>query len=339
KVVDRLLASPAYGEKWGRHWLDVARYADSNGLDENIAYGNAWRYRDYVVRSFNADKPHDRFLTDQIAGDLIWKDELPALPFSSFILHPSSFSDSFDPLIATGFLALGPKVLAEVDEKKMEFDIVDEQLDTLGQAVMGITLGCARCHDHKFDPSTQTVYYALAGVLVSTKTMENFTKIARWYENPIARPADLAKKAEHDKAVAKVNVAIKVLTARADEQVRAAAKKDEKLPDKLEPRYQDAIKAELKKLRDELAALQKNAPDVPSAMGVSEAKTMDVALLRRGNPLTPGKVSPRRFPVVLAGEAQAPLPAGESGRRELAAWLTTPDHPLTARVIVNRIWR
>ncbi|HKA07276.1 MAG TPA: DUF1553 domain-containing protein, partial [Gemmataceae bacterium] len=261
------------------------------------------------------------------------------LPFSSFILHPSSFSDSFDPLIATGFLALGPKVLAEVDEKKMEFDIVDEQLDTLGQAVMGITLGCARCHDHKFDPFTQTDYYALAGVFVSTKTMENFTKIARWYENPIARPADLAKKAEHDKAVAKVNVAIKVLTARADEQVRAAAKKDEKLPDKLEPRYQDAIKAELKKLRDELAALQKNAPDVPSAMGVSEAKTMDVALLRRGNPLTPGKVSPRRFPVVLAGEAQAPLPAGESGRRELAAWLTTPDHPLTARVIVNRIWR
>src|SRR5262249_23214334 len=139
-----------------------------------------------------ADKPYDRFLTEQIAGDLLWKDQQFFGPFSSFILPPSSF----DPLIATGFLALGPKVLAEVDEKKMELDIVDEQLDTLGQAVMGITLGCARCHDHKFDPFTQADYYAMAGVFVSTKTMENFTKIARWYENPIARPGDLAKKGE-----------------------------------------------------------------------------------------------------------------------------------------------
>src|SRR5262245_48132752 len=324
RVVDRLLASSAYGERWGRHWLDLARYADSNGLDENVAYGNAWRYRDYVVAAFNADKPYDRFIAEQIAGDL---------------LPSSDLATRHERLIATGFLALGPKVLAEVDEKKMELDIVDEQIDTLSQALMGVTLGCARCHDHKFDPLSQEDYYAMAGVFVSTKTMENFTKIARWYENPIARPADLVKKGEYDKAVAKVNVAIKILTAKADEQVRAAAKKDEKLPDKLESRYPEAAKAELKKLRDELAALQKNAPDVPSAMGVSEAKTMDVALLRRGNPLTPGKVSPRRFPVVLAGEAQAPLPAGERGRRELAAWLTTPDHPLTARVIVNRIWR
>src|SRR5262249_12556161 len=158
-----------------------------------------------------------------------------------------------------------------------------------------------------------------------TKTMENFTKIARWYENPIARPGDLAKKGEYEKAVAKVKTAIKVLTARADAQVRDAAKKDEKLPGNLESKYPDATKAELKKLSDELAALQKNAPDVPNAMGVSEAKTTDVALLRRGNLLTPGKLAPRRFPVVLAGESQDALPPRESGRRELAAWLTKPD--------------
>src|SRR5204862_7739628 len=184
KVVDRLLASPAYGEKWGRHWLDVARYADSNGLDENVAYGNAWRYRDWVVGAFNADKPYDQFLAEQIAGDL--------LPTTD----PGARRER---LIATGFLALGPKVLAEVDEKKMELDIVDEQLDTLGQAVLGITLGCARCHDHKFDPFTQADYYALAGVFVSTKTMEHFKKIARWHENPIGTPADLARRAEHAK--------------------------------------------------------------------------------------------------------------------------------------------
>src|SRR5262245_21217760 len=324
RVVDRLLDSPAYGERWGRHWLDVARYADSNGLDENIAHGNAWRYRDYVVPSFNADKPYDQFLTEQIAGDL--------MPSSNEAVR-------HERLIATGFLSLGPKVLAEVDEKKMELDIVDEQLDTVGQAVMGITLGCARCHDHKFDPFPQSDYYAHAGVFVSTKTMENFTKIARWYENPIGSSADLAAKAEHDKKVAKYTGSIKEFTKKADDEARVAAKKDEKLPDKLEPRYPEATRAELKKLRDELAALQKNAPDVPSAMGVTEGTVADVALLRRGNHLTPGKVVARHFPGVLAGEKQPSLPSNESGRRELAAWIVNPNHPLTARVFVNRLWR
>ena len=130
KVVERLLASMHYGERWGRHWLDVARYADSNGLDENIAHGNAWRYRDYVIGAFNKDKPFDQFVLEQLAGDL---------------LQPASESTvKHERLIATGFLSLGPKVLAEVDEKKMEMDIIDEQVDTVGRALMGLTLGCAR---------------------------------------------------------------------------------------------------------------------------------------------------------------------------------------------------
>lgn len=302
RVVDRLLESPAYGERWGRHWLDVARYADSNGLDENIAYGNAWRYRDYVIQSFNADKPFDQFIREQIAGDL-----MPTT--DEAIRH--------ERLIATGFLSLGPKVLAEVDEKKMEMDIVDEQIDTIGQAFMGITLGCARCHDHKFDPLTQEDYYALAGIFVSTKTMENFKKIARWYENPIGSPAEMSRQKEYEQVVARLNETIKTLTPKTDE----------------------ASKRDLKKRREELANLQKNAPEVPTALGVTEGQATDVALLRRGNHLSPGKTVPRRFPKVLAGETQSALPAKESGRHELAMWLTRPDHPLTSRVIVNRVWR
>lgn len=308
KVVDRLLASPAYGERWGRHWLDVARYADSNGLDENVAHGNAWRYRDYVVSSFNADKPFDQFLVEQIAGDLLPADDQTA---------------RYERLIATGFLAIGPKVLAEPDEKKMEMDIVDEQVDTLGRAVMGLTLGCARCHDHKFDPLSMEDYYGLAGIFQSTRTMESFKKVARWHEHSLASPDELARKADHDRRVAELKAEIKAL----GEKEKAAK------PDEAKPPPEAANR------RAELAALEKSAPELPSAMGVAEAKVADAALLRRGNPLTPGDPVPRRFPAVLARDGQPALPPGQSGRLELARWLTRPDHPLTARVMVNRIWR
>ena len=302
RVVDRLLASPQYGEHWGRHWLDVARYADSNGLDENIAHGNAWRYRDYVIESFNADKPYDRFVLEQIAGDLL-PAETPATRNAQ--------------LIATGFLALGPKVLAEPDEKKMELDIVDEQVDTLGRTVMGLTLGCARCHDHKFDPVTAADYYGLAGVFVSTLTMDNFKKVARWHENSLGSAEDNAKQAEHDAAVAKLKERIKELVAKTDAD----------------------SKVKLKTLREELATREKTAPEVPTAMGVTDGKAVDIPVLRRGNHLTPAAMVARRFPVILAGEKQAALPSDHSGRLELARWLTDPKHPLTARVMVNRVWR
>ena len=127
-MVDRLLASPRYGERWGRHWLDVVRYADSNGMDDNLAYSDAWRYRDYVIRSFNANKPFNRFLEEQIAGDLIAESE------------PTRRDES---IVATGFLAIGPKMLAEDDPVKQQMDIVDEQLDTTGRVFLGLTMGCA----------------------------------------------------------------------------------------------------------------------------------------------------------------------------------------------------
>ena len=163
KVLDRLLATPQYGERWGRHWLDVVRYADSNGLDENIAHGNAWRYRNYVISSLNADKPYDLFLREQLAGDLL-------------IDEKTEETTRHDRLIATGFLSMGPKVLAEGDETKLQMDILDEQIDTIGRSMLGLTLGCARCHDHKFDPIAQADYYAIAGIFQSTKTMESSSK-------------------------------------------------------------------------------------------------------------------------------------------------------------------
>ena len=157
KVVDRLLESPQFGVHWGRHWLDVARYADSNGADFNATFHNAWKYRDYVIDSFNQDKPFDQFVREQIAGDLLPHDSDEQLT---------------EGIIATGFLMLGTKMLSERDKEKLTMDVVDEQLNTLGQSFMAVTLGCARCHDHKFDPIPTKDYYALAGILKSTRTLQ-----------------------------------------------------------------------------------------------------------------------------------------------------------------------
>jgi len=196
RLIDRLLMSPHYGEKWGRHWLDVARYADSNGLDENLAYANAFRYRDYVVSSFNSGKPFDRFIQEQLAGDL---------------LDASTTGDPFEGYIATGFLCIGSKMLAEDDPVKMQMDIIDEQIDTLGQAVLGLTFGCARCHDHKFDPLTLSDYYGLAGIFKSTQTMDTLTVVARWHERDLATPEAIAAREAHQKKIDAVGTQISEL--------------------------------------------------------------------------------------------------------------------------------
>ena len=326
RLVDRLLASPAYGEKWGRHWLDVARYADSNGFDENIAHGNAWRYRDHVVAAFNRDQPFDRFIVEQLAGDL-----LPA----------SSEAQRHEQLIATGFLSIGPKVLAEVDQAKMRMDIVDEQLDAVGRVFLGLTLGCARCHDHKFDPIDTADYYGLAGVLKSTKTMDTYTKVAKWHENELPSATLTAMRADYESQLAAKKRAVDEFVAHADKQVREklAADAIEKPPEKLETLYSEATKAELTKLREAFTTLEKNPPDYPAAMGVAEDKIIDVPVHVRGNPLKLGDVIPRRTPPVLRGPQAPRFSEASSGRLELAEWLTNPQHPLTARVFVNRVWR
>lgn len=325
KVVDRLLASPHYGEHWGRHWLDIARYADSNGLDENVAYGTAWKYRDYVVNALNKDKPYDQFLTEQLAGDL---------------LGPvKDVATRNERLIATGFLSLGPKVLAEVDEVKMEMDIIDEQINTIGVSLMGMTLGCARCHDHKFDPIMSDDYYGLAGILKSTKIMEHYKKVARWHENSLATEAELKVQAEYDQKIKAEEGKVAALVKSENARLQKEGGKDFKLPKKPEPSYSAEAKKQLKSLRDKIAALKKERPEVPTALGAAEREIVDVPIHIRGSHLTLGETVPRHVPVVLSEQTQKPFPKKQSGRLRFAKWLVDRNHPLTSRVFVNRVWR
>jgi len=321
-LINRLMATPQYGERWARHWLDVVRYADSNGLDENAAHANAWRYRDYVVAAFNADKPYDQFLIEQIAGD-----RLPA----------KDAARKRELFVATGFLSLGPKVLAEPDKMKMEMDIIDEQIDTLGRALLGLTLGCARCHDHKFDPIPTADYYALAGIFKSTKTMESLKTIAKWHENPIATPAEKQLREKHTALVGAQKKVVSAFTEKANAQLLVSLKAD-KLPAKPEEKYPKATKDELAKLREALKRLEDNPPPLVSAMGVTDGNATELPIFVRGDHNTPAKsIQPRRFPQVLSDGK--PLAGKASGRLALSKWIADEKNPLTARVMVNRMWR
>lgn len=323
-VVDRLLESPAYGEHWGRHWLDVARYADSNGLDENVAHGNAWRYRDYVVASFNQDKPFDQFVTEQLAGDL--------LPFEGEHQHHAQ-------LIATAFLSIGPKVLAEVDQPKMRMDIVDEQIDAVGRVFLGLTLGCARCHDHKFDPISAADYYGFAGVFKSTKTMDSYIKVAKWHEHVLPSAEATRLQAAFDADLAAKKQTLADFVTKADKAAKDGLAADAAVPEKLETIYPEATKVELAKLREQLAALERDGPNLPTTMGVTEDEVADVAIHLRGDTQKLGDVVPRHTPAAIMGTLPVEFSPKTSGRQQLAQWLVDPQHPLTARVLVNRAWR
>lgn len=177
RVVDRLLASPHFGELWGRHWLDVARYADSNGSDFNATFYNAWRYRNYVISSFNNDRPFDQFIREQVAGDL---------------LSAETDDQRYDQLVATTFLLAAPKMLSERDKPRLMLDVADEQIDTVGRVFQGLTLGCARCHDHKFDPIGTEDYYAMLGIMHSTESLfgESQQYVSTWRETELPTSAE-----------------------------------------------------------------------------------------------------------------------------------------------------
>ncbi|MGZ0169595.1 MAG: DUF1553 domain-containing protein, partial [Planctomycetales bacterium] len=298
-VIGQLLDSPQYGERWGRHWLDVARYSDGfGGFLDNAGLPNAWRYRDWVVRAINADMPYDEFTRQQIAGDLL--------------------SDSHDSAIATGFFALGPTYRSDGGDPEAvaqaKSETLDDRLDTLSRGFMALTVACARCHDHKFDPIPHKDYYSLAGVFNNSAV------------NQFPLVEDSAVKAYRD-AQNTINARQKLVN-----DLRNLARKEKRKLTDVEQKQTD-------EWNKELAALRKAAPPMyDTAHTLRDSGGGDMKIALRGNLRKPGEVAPRRFLQLLSPEDAAHFTKG-SGRLELADAVASPENPLTARVIVNRVWQ
>ena len=326
--VDELLARPQFGERWGRHWLDVARYAESSGKEVNMTFPHAWRYRDYVIDSFNQDKPYNRFVQEQIAGDL---------------LKIKSDEEWQENLIATGFLAIGTKGLNERNPRQFAIDLADEQIDSTTQAILGLTVSCARCHDHKFDPIPTIDYYALSGIFQSTRTYFGTVNVivnrrgTKLLELPVPDATPM-----------------KILTTRELEAIKSRlANSEDEMAELLANRRsrqqgQNNNQQQLNRLRTTVAQLRArlNGHDANGvaktlAMGVQDyANPVDPTVLVRGEIDKPAQTVSRGFLQVLHHpEVPMSLPRESSGRLELARWLTSEENPLTARVMVNRIWQ
>jgi len=338
KIVDALLARPEFGARWGRHWLDVARYADSNGSDENFTYYDAWRFRNYVIGAFNADKPFDRFLTEQLAGDLL-----------TFRTQEERDNN----MLATGFLVVGPKVIGATDKKQLLVDVLDEQVDTIGKAFLGLTIGCARCHDHKFDPISARDYYAMAGILASTETIHgnllNRRDLTGWNLHPLGKGGQAAYEAflAHDKTLDGMTKEQKRLQTRQTALTKGRKPVDpekagaEQPEQTLDPKTDLAeTERRLAELKQEIARLKKNpAPRPPLAMSVNDLERpgpMEICI--RGDAHHRGESVPRGFVSIITPQPPEIGP-NVSGRAQLADWLTSAQHPLTSRVAVNRIWQ
>jgi hypothetical protein len=304
RVVDQLLASPHFGERWGRHWLDVARFAESSGGGRTMVFKDAWRYRDYVIDSVNRDKPLDRFIVEQLAGDL--------LPHATAV-------EEREHLIATAYLLLGAHNYEEQDKRVLEMDVVDEQLDTIGRGLLGMTLACARCHDHKFDPIPTADYYAMAGILCSTKTLIH-ENVSTWTTRklPSTTDEDADANRTYDAAIAATLHKLAAAKQQADGQIKTHR---------------------ITVLNSELERLQKTGPPVPTAMAVLEAESIeDCKICIRGSVHHRGPVIPRGVLQVATIDGPPSMPSDQSGRRELAEWIASSRNPLTARVYVNRVW-
>jgi hypothetical protein len=339
-VVDRLLASPRFGEKWARHWLDVARYAESTGKTVNFNYPHAWRYRDYVIAAFNADKPYDQFVKEQLAGDLMRSDD------------PQVKAER---LIATGFLAIGPKTLNERNGIKFELDVVDEQIDVTTQAFLGITVACARCHDHKFDPIPQHDYYALAGIFRSTETCYGTVSFINAQRTSPLLP--LPAEANPAAALPKLSDAER---ARVEGQIKAVR---DSINNASDGQQQFFARGQISLLQARLDAYDSDGNPKLLAMGVRDKPAGPERGPRRGRLggfagfTFAGTRTIGDSPIYIRGEADQPgdarVPRGtlqvmtttplkftstSSGRLEFAEWIASPENPLTARVMVNRVW-
>jgi hypothetical protein len=357
RVVDRLLKGKAYGEKWGRHWLDLVRYADTAGCNSDFPVPIAYLYRNYVIDAFNQDKPYDRFIREQIAGDL--------LPFGSE-------REMRDQIIATGYIAISRRFGSrDVDDNLM----IDDTIDNLGKTFLGLSINCARCHDHKFDPLPQRDYYALYGIFKSTRYAFPGTEIYRHPHSlvPLVDGVAARQVSDYQDEVRQLDLRIEALQVergfvkgrereqKAEAEVLARKAGQTVKLDQLgrvitegrmieedhddrnrhlgeaSTRSVEQIEADLNRARLRLNELL-NPPAGERAYAVSEGKGGDARLHRKGDPKNLGEVVPRGFLTMLGG---AKLPDGHegSGRRELADWIADAANPLTARVMVNRIWQ
>ncbi len=323
RSVDSLLASPHFGERWGRHWLDVARYADSNGQSRDVLFPHAWRYRNWVIDAFNEDLPYDDFIRQQIAGDL---------------MTATSNEESVQQQIATGFLAIGSKPLVAGN---LTLDLIDDQIDAVSRSFMGLTVSCARCHDHKFDPIPTADYYALGGIFASTKTFygggpkrpKTMSEAAKlWLPITNGRPSAIQRLAELEKRIQKLTKDENSKQKRLKRLQKNSAKNTDAIRT-----LQQSIK-ELKRERDPLTKERDQLP-IEFAMGVRDSgKTSDLEIRIRGEKSKRGPRIPRGFLSCIDIDDSPEIAKSESGRLALANWITHPSNPLTARVAANRIW-
>ncbi len=332
KVVERLLASPQYGERWGRYWMDVVRYADTAGDNADYPVPEARLYRDYIIDAFNSDKPYDQFVREQVAGDLLAR-RGPADKLAERV-------------VATGFLALSRRYATAPYE--LWHLTLEDTIDTVGRAYLGMTLRCARCHDHKFDPISTRDYYALYGVFASTRFpyagSEEFQsmKFGRRAFVPLvpeakAKSMSAAYESELSqlrREIALAENATKPVASTGPVGMATSAGTRRRPPDK-------GTSAGLAALRDRLRILERRGSSeaLPVAYAVSEGTIADANVQLRGEPSQPGPKVARGALHFLAGLDAPPVPANESGRLELANWLASPRNPLTARVMVNRVWQ
>ncbi|MEM1070289.1 MAG: PSD1 and planctomycete cytochrome C domain-containing protein, partial [Planctomycetota bacterium] len=325
ELISELLDSPHYGERWGRHWMDVARYAESTGGDQNNIYQHAWRYRDYVIDSFNDDKPFDQFIREQIAGDL--------LP----IADEQEWADN---VIASGFLALGVKLVGEEDQQKFFADLVDEQIDATTRAFLATTVACARCHDHKFDPIPQQDYYALAGIFRSTETHYGLLKAQARQATTLLDLTGMGPPPGTPKLDQKELAA---LIQERDDAAQAVTDAMNRIRS-----GENVFRGMLRRLRSQRdeteAALQaysnRGEPRV-FAMGTQDRDhVMPTRLLIRGEIDKPAQLVPRGVLQVLSpkNRYQFNSRVHGSGRLEFANWIAAKTNPLTARVIANSVW-
>jgi cytochrome c553 len=343
KIIEKLLASPHYGERWGRHWLDLARYADSGGYEFDYDRPNAWRYRDWVIQSFNQDKPYDQFIREQLANDQLKPNDTESL-------------------IATGFCRNGPTV-DNADNEETRMDELDDMVTTTSTVFLGLTVGCARCHDHKYDPIPQKDYYRMQAVFFRYKkadralasSEEEAAFKARNKEvdekvRPFRQKVFAIEKPHRDKLLAeKVEFHMKlaestgVLKDKNIEEFRKEVATRFAKDVKLQPEEIDALlSAEetqaRKVLQDQINEINKTRPkNLPAVMGVTdESKPVKAYLLKRGDYRSKGEEVHPGFPSVLAGDADI---TPQTPRKQLAEWIASAENPLTARVAVNRIWQ